>query len=141
MKTEKIYFVKRKSTNLNNRFPKPKHIKSVNNKEHIVKEEAYSEPIKPKLDFANSILSQVISKPVKEKTITALVSVKYAPLKVKVGEIIKPSDVIINVNYSDGSSGKIASTMVLCDTSVKGPAEAQVYYNEFGPIIFNVVVD
>ena len=104
MKTEKIYFVKRKSTNLNNRFPKPKHIKSVNNKEPIVKEEAYPEPIKPKLDFANSILSQVISKPVKEKTITALVSVKYAPLKVKVGEIIKPSHVIINVNYSDGSS-------------------------------------
>lgn len=140
MKTEKIYFVERKSTNLNNRFPKPKHIKSANNKDSVVKNTSQPEFIKPKSDFVNSIMQQVIPKQSKEKTVTALVSVKYAPLKVKVGDIIKPSDVILNVNYSDGSSGKITSTMVLCDTSVKGPVEAQAYYNEFGPIIFNVVV-
>ena len=112
------YFTKRKSIKLDNRFPKVKHTK----KDDIIK-------INEKL-----ILN------IEDKKVTGLVSVKVYPTEVLVGEIIKPSSILINANYSDGTTNKVPATMVICDTSVKGKVTGRAYYNEFGPVTFTVLV-
>ena len=112
------YFTKRKSIKLDNRFPKVKHTK----KDDIIK-------INEKSIFN-----------IEDKKVTGLVSVKVYPTEVLVGEIIKPSSILINANYSDGTTNKVPATMVICDTSVKGKVTGRAYYNEFGPVTFTVLV-
>lgn len=122
------YFTKRKTTKLDKRFPSIKHIK----KEKITAIKI--DEVKPVAD------KEVAISVVKDKKVTGIISVKSAPSEVEIGSIINPGDVLINANYSDGTSNKVLATMVLCDTSVKGKVVAKAYYNEFGPVLFAVTV-
>ena len=62
-------------------------------------------------------------------TVTSVVSVASAPSEVNVGGTIDPDDVILNVTFSDSTSGTVKATNVTCNTSSAGTVTATATYS------------
>lgn len=78
--------------------------------------------------------------PAAPKTVSAIVSVESAPAAVYVGDSIDKNDVVLNVTFSDGSSGKAHPDKVVVNTEVAAESvTATAYIGEF-TITFNVKV-
>ncbi|MDY6276392.1 MAG: hypothetical protein SPL75_02790 [Bacilli bacterium] len=62
-------------------------------------------------------------------TVTNVTGVASAPSEVYVDGSIDPSEVTLNVTYSDSSVGTVTADSVTCDTSATGPATATATYS------------
>ncbi len=75
------------------------------------------------------------------KEVVEVVSVASAPSSVVVGGTVSASSVKLNIKYSDESSGVIPATKVEVITSVAADSvEGKAWYNDLGPVTFNIKV-
>lgn len=79
--------------------------------------------------------------PPQGKAVVEVVDVKSSPASVAVGGTVSPSSVTLNVKLEDGTSSTAKATKVEVNTSVAAESvEGKAWYNELGPVAFNIKV-
>ena len=75
------------------------------------------------------------------KEVKSVDSVKSAPASVAVGGTVAPSSVTLNVTLEDDTKSTVKATKVEVVTSVAAESvEGKAWYNELGPVTFNIKV-
>ena len=88
-----------------------------------------AETTKVTISYTDNEITKTVDQAITALTVTDVVSVNTAPLKIQKGEVLDASEVTLNVTLSDDSQAVVTATDVSCDTSAIKTVTATATYS------------
>ena len=88
-----------------------------------------AETTKVTISYTDNEVTKTVDQAITALTVTDVVSVNTAPLKIQKGETLDASEVTLNVTLSDDSQAVVTATSVSCDTSTIKTVTATASYS------------